>query len=127
MRIVLAVLLVGSTLGVAPAHAQHKPNCVDWDNLPQQDMNQCASEDYEAADSQLNAAWANVHNAHRQSSTWQSILDAQRLWIQFRDAHCDAEAAFYEGGSIQPLIRFSCLAAVTRQRTAQLRELAMQP
>lgn len=90
-------------------------------------MNFCAGEDFQAADDALNAVWSDLRNARRDSNTWQSILDAQRLWIPFRDAHCEAEAAFYQGGSIQPLIRFSCLATTTRQRTAQLRDLLMQP
>jgi uncharacterized protein YecT (DUF1311 family) len=45
---------------------------------------------------------------------------AQRLWIQFRDANCEAEYDLYSGGSAGPIVREACLAATTRQRTAEL-------
>jgi len=52
-----------------------------------------------------------------------ALLEAQRAWITFRDAHCTAVALPNQGGTIHPLIYNSCRAAVTRQRTEQLREL----
>ncbi|MBO6676021.1 MAG: DUF1311 domain-containing protein [Rhizobiales bacterium] len=126
-RLITPLLLVPLFLGAPtrPAKAQADFDC----KAPQTQMamNVCAGEDYQAADEELNAVWSDLRDARRDSSTWQAILDAQRLWIPFRDAHCNAEAALYEGGSIQPLIRFSCLAHTTRQRTAQLRDLLMQP
>lgn len=127
MRTLLAVLLVGNALGVAPAHAQHKPNCTDWGNLPQQDMNQCAGIAYQEADAELNSVWSELRERRGEGHSWDTILEAQRLWIPFRDAHCEAVAAPYEGGSIQPLIRSSCLTDVTEQRTAQLRDFLQEP
>lgn len=108
-----------------PALAQDKLDCTNA--LTQQDMNQCAGQDYETADAELNAVWGELRQARDGLASWQPIVEAQRLWIPFRDAHCEAEAAPYEGGSIQPLIRLSCLAGMTSQRTAQLRDLMDQP
>ncbi len=128
MRILLALAVMTADIALASQTiAQDKTNCTDSANLTQSEMNHCAGEDYQAADDELNAVWSDLRARRGDGDTWQPILDAQRLWIPFRDAHCDAEAAFYEGGSIQPLIRFSCLAGVTEQRTAQLRDLLMQP
>lgn len=127
MRTLLAVLLVGSTLGVAPAHAQYKPNCADWGNLPQQDMNQCAGIAYDEADAELNRVWGELRERRGEGHSWDPILEAQRAWIPFRDAHCESVAAPYEGGSIQPLIRSTCLTDVTEQRTAQLRDFLNEP
>lgn len=119
------LVLIGLAALAQPAQAQQDVDCKDPQT--QMAMNMCAGQDYQAADEELNAVWAELREARQGRPSWQPILDAQRLWIPFRDAHCEAEAAPYEGGSIQPLIRLSCLAVVTQQRTAQLRELLIQP
>lgn len=127
MRTLLAAILFGTALGSTPVLAQYKPNCADWGNLPQQDMNQCAGIAYQEADAELNRVWADLRARRGEGHSWDPILEAQRLWIPFRDAHCEAVAAPYEGGSIQPLIRSSCLTDVTEQRTAQLRDFLNEP
>jgi uncharacterized protein YecT (DUF1311 family) len=48
------------------------------------------------------------------------LREAQRLWIQFRDANCSAEHEPYEGGSAGPMVKVACLEAVTRHRTEEL-------
>ena len=45
---------------------------------------------------------------------------AQEAWIEYRDREAHFVAAEYEGGSIQPLIRSSELAALTRERRARV-------
>lgn len=127
LLLALACVLVASGVSIAPAQAQQKLNCTDWGNLPQQGMNQCARQFYDEADAQLNTVWADLRERRGEGHSWDPILEAQRAWIPFRDAHCEAHAAPYEGGSIQPLIRFGCLTDVTEQRTAQLREFLNEP
>jgi uncharacterized protein YecT (DUF1311 family) len=46
---------------------------------------------------------------------------AQRLWVQFRDANCSAEAELYRGGSAASMVKIACLEAVTRHRTEELK------
>ena len=118
----LAFISLGST---DPTFSQAKLDCTNPQT--QADMNLCAGEDFKAAAAELNAAWAALRDARQDDGSWQAILDAQRLWIPFRDAHCAAVAAPYEGGSIQPLIRASCLAVITEQRHQQLHDLLIQP
>jgi uncharacterized protein YecT (DUF1311 family) len=50
------------------------------------------------------------------------LLKAQRAWLAYRDAACEVQASPYEGGSIQPLIWFSCLSELTAERTRMLLE-----
>lgn len=90
-------------------------------------MNQCAGIAYDEADAELNRVWSELRERRGEGHSWDTILEAQRLWIPFRDAHCESVAAPYEGGSIQPLIRSSCLTDVTEQRTAQLRDFLQEP
>lgn len=122
----LAVMAVGVSSAL-PSLAQDKTNCADSANLTQSEMNHCAGLDYQAADDELNAVWAELRDRRGEGYSWDPILEAQRAWVPFRDAHCESVAAPYEGGSIQPLIRSSCLADVTEQRTAQLRDFLNEP
>ena len=99
----------------------------------QSTMNRCAFLDFEAADAELNAIWPLARKANATFAEYlpdnlkadeKALLEAQRAWITFRDAHCASIALPNIGGTIYPLIYNSCRADVTRQRTEQLRELA---
>jgi len=97
---------------------------VDCDNaMTQTDMNICSYQDYQAADVELNEtyAWAMDRAKGYGQTAADALRAAQRAWIPYRDAACEAEAVLYEGGSIQPLIVSSCLASLTRQRTDEMR------
>ncbi|EPX86330.1 Uncharacterized protein putative in bacteria [Rubellimicrobium thermophilum DSM 16684] len=89
-------------------------------------MNLCAMEAWLAADDALNAAYARAVSAIEAldpdgSRGLEALLrEAQRAWIVFRDAACEAEAALYAGGSIEPLIRATCLERLTVERTRDL-------
>jgi uncharacterized protein YecT (DUF1311 family) len=50
------------------------------------------------------------------------LKTAERAWMQFRDATCNAEKALYEGGSAQPMVYYSCLEAETRYRIKDLKD-----
>lgn len=104
-----------------PAQAARKPACSNL--VTQADMNRCAVEEYKKSDAELNKVYqqtmAKLSDEHQQK-----LKTAQLAWIQFRDAHCDCEAFTYEGGSIQPLIKYTCLDSETKTRTKQLKSLA---
>ena len=127
----LTVALTLACLALAPAKAQDW-DCSKADDLPQQGMNMCAYEDWQRADRALNVAWKQVR-AHmksvdettrefypEQAAAEDSLLKAQRAWIDYRDGHCETEGAQFTGGSIQPLIINSCMASMTRKRTEEL-------
>jgi len=105
----------------------------------QLDMNSCATQDYRVADRELNEQWAitiadmrradSATRPHRdgQPGYYDQLLEAQRMWIPFRDAHCASEGYEARGGSMQPMLVSGCKARLTRERTAQLRNLANSP
>lgn len=110
---------------------------VDCENaMTQMDMNQCAFQDYQAADDELNAQWKRTSSIMRlrdenfesvydtRSGYFDTLLEGQRAWLIYRDAHCRSEGYFARGGSMEPLLVSSCKAHLTRLRTAQLAELA---
>ena len=104
-----------------PVRPAKNPACADL--VTQSGMNRCAIYKYQKADEELNNIYpqtmGKVPSEHQQK-----LKVAQLAWIQFRDAHCDCEAFTYEGGSIQPLIKYSCLETETRSRIKQLKSLA---
>jgi uncharacterized protein YecT (DUF1311 family) len=105
----------------------------------QQEMNWCAAEDYARADAALNRQWKETRAAMKrrdaeaprygvpfdgQPGFFASLLEAQRAWLAWRDAHCRLEGYEARGGSLEPLLVSTCKARLTRARTAQLLELA---
>ncbi len=102
----------------------------------QQEMNICAYRDYILADRELNAQWKLTSAKMKaRDRTWEpewddrpgyfaSLLEAQRAWITFRDAHCRVDGFSARGGSLEPLLVSTCKTALTKARTAQLKALA---
>jgi uncharacterized protein YecT (DUF1311 family) len=45
---------------------------------------------------------------------------AQKLWIMYKNATCDAQSELYSGSSNVPVIRLACLEALTRHRIDEL-------
>ncbi|WP_374398228.1 lysozyme inhibitor LprI family protein [Tabrizicola sp.] len=109
-----------------PAAAQE----IDCANaVTQQDMNQCAYNDWEAADADLNTAYkramtllkswdADLPQAEQGGA--EALKEAQRAWITFRDRACEAEGYAMKGGSAEPLLVYGCMRQLTEDRTAQL-------
>ena len=113
------VLAAGVMLAAASPLAAQQGECDDA--RTQSDMNLCATDRYQAADAEMNRAYAQLRAAI-DAEERSALLDAQRAWLRFRDAHCAFEAAGFRGGSMQPMIEANCLAAVTRDRTKQLKD-----
>ncbi|MFM7714168.1 MAG: lysozyme inhibitor LprI family protein, partial [Microcystis sp.] len=95
-----------------------RPNC----NNPQtqSEMNICASIAYQNADRKLNQVYRQLL-PKLSAARKQKLISAQQAWIKFRDSSCEFERSAFEGGSIAPMIYSNCLAAVTEQRTNDLR------
>ncbi len=111
-------------------------NCDD--PVAQQEMNWCAEKEYDRADMALNAQWKKTAAAMKErDAQWNSSFDtrpgyfdtllaAQRAWLQYRDAHCTSEGYFFRGGSMEPLMVSTCKTRLTEQRTEQLQFLIEQ-
>jgi len=80
------------------------------------DLIECAITKYKKADAALNARWKSMdHSA--------DVLRAQRAWIAYRDAECEAQNSASPDGRLYPLFKYLCLAELTDQRTQQLQLL----
>ena len=126
----LAFVLASAAASSATAQS---PDCSDSGQLTQLAMNFCAGEEFSAADAELNATWKKVFPEIKSRASggddnpqkdWPlRVLEAQRSWIAFRDAHCESVSYAYRGGSIEPLIFQTCRTELTRRRTSQIRAL----
>lgn len=114
-----AVTLSGGLVSGA-LQAQSAAECI----APQQQqlMNACAYREYEQVDAALNAAWKPAKAFADAIGQGKTLLTAQRAWLAYRDAACEAHASPFEGGSLQPLIRATCLSEITAERTRMLLE-----
>jgi len=135
----LAPVLMLQAAPVAPTNPEW--NCDDPQF--QQEMSWCSAQDYAKADAALNAQWmATADKMKADDATFEeyggpehddrpgwfaSLLEAQRAWISFRDAHCRVDGYTARGGSLEPLLVSSCKTALTEARTQQLRALAEAP
>jgi uncharacterized protein YecT (DUF1311 family) len=85
-------------------------------------MGNCAGAEYQKADAELNRVYKQLM-ATLEDREYEALLKtAQQAWLKYRDAHCDFEAFANRGGTIYPVVRRSCLAAMTRARAKELRE-----
>lgn len=90
-------------------------------NSPQTtlEMKVCAGNSYQKADRKLNQVYRQL-KPKLGASQQKRLINAQRAWIQFRDKSCAFEGAFAEGGTLEPVLKTSCLARVTEQRVKDL-------
>ena len=104
-------------------------------------LNQCAHREHVIADRALNAQWRVTAAKMRELDTqfaeydygrsapdyFNTLLEAQRAWLKYRDASCKLEGDMLIGGSMLPMVVSFCLARMTEARTEELKNLADWP
>lgn len=123
-------------LAAGVAAAEPVPDCENA--MAQQHMNRCAYLAYERADAALNEQWKHTAAAMKaRDAEWgdtfderagffDTLLDAQRAWLTYRDRHCASEGYWARGGSLEPLLVSTCKTGLTEERTKQLQYLIEQ-
>lgn len=114
---VLAAALAGAL--VAPAGPAAAAS--DCAKDTQGEINACLSQQAGAADARLDAAFARAVERTAGTQAKAELVASQRQWLHARQAACDAEAADYEGGSMQPAVRSACMAEKTGARIGVLK------
>jgi len=92
------------------------------------DMEQCLTIESDKAEAALNQTYQRLvkrltqpDTEHENYSEYRKkLLDAQRAWIKFRDADCDALYALNSAGSMRNIIYLSCKQQRAEQRTKEL-------
>jgi uncharacterized protein YecT (DUF1311 family) len=110
---------------------------LDCENaFAQQEMNRCAAIEFEQADKELNRQWkitaavmkkrdADYGDAFNDGRPgyFQTLLDSQRAWLQYRDRQCANEGYLFRGGTMEPLMVGTCKTRLTKLRSEELHEL----
>lgn len=117
-------------LGAGAATAQS----VDCDDaVTQGQINACFAVMLEEADDDLNAAYSEARQVMRdidsdlpkgEAGAEMALRNAQRAWINFRDAACLAEGFQMRGGSAEAMLVLSCQVRLTQTRAEELWMLA---
>lgn len=88
----------------------------------QQEMNNQAMNAHKKADADMTRTYKLVMNGLSSPTEKNLLLEAQRAWIKYKEAHCKAIANQYQGGSIYPLVLYSCLEDLTIERKKKLQQ-----
>lgn len=121
------------TVSVFSAGVQAKSPKIDCENATAtSELNWCADQEFEAADKDLNKAYAEALKSIPEmageppydAKAWEAALRAsQRAWIAYRDAECnDHVPMFWTGGSGATAEIVGCKSAMTKARTKEIQE-----
>lgn len=101
--------------------------------VTQADMTACELARQQTADKALNAQYKVTRAALAaldkdldadMRGAEEALVKAQRAWVSFRDAECEAAGFQARGGTMEPMLVAGCIAELTDARTKQLKELA---
>jgi uncharacterized protein YecT (DUF1311 family) len=120
--LVSLVLTYGPTAYSADKGLSKKySSCMNY-SVSTQDMVECIDAEYKTQYARLNNAYKLLQQ-NLSADRKKQLLEAQRLWIKFRDANC----SFYydpDGGSIARLSANDCMMTSTASRATELENFA---
>lgn len=94
------------------------------------EINECAMRKYKARDRDMNEAYkaltaslkpVDASDTTDYAAVETQLMAAQKSWVAFRDADCNALRKFYEQGTIRTVLHVGCLIDRTVQRTKELK------
>jgi uncharacterized protein YecT (DUF1311 family) len=116
-----AVLIILAALSGFAGAQKTKDPCADAQTTVE--MRDCAGREYKQADDELNRVYrklmAKIGNDEGRKT---ALKTAQQAWIKYRDANCEFASYLNRGGTIEPVIRYNCMTAMTVSRMKELRE-----
>jgi uncharacterized protein YecT (DUF1311 family) len=87
----------------------------------QSDLNECAAKTAAGSARRLERLLAEI-NSRVDSTRAAGLREVQARWIKYRDGQCQWHADAFSGGSVQPMQYSYCLAGLTEERIAGLKE-----
>lgn len=115
-----AAILLATSCIAAWSQSMNAPDSPCRDAVVTSDLSSCMAKALKSADVKLNATYSRIETVLTKEEV-KSLAKAERLWVQYRDAHCNAEYSLYDGGTGGPPTRLACLEAETKTREASLR------
>ena len=134
MRYTIIVTIIVFSISFANSQSKVKINCDSAET--QREMNICAEQSFKDADKELNAVYKQLMQALRSSNDdsdsqaalynknlINSVIQAQKKWLEYRDSFANVWKAKYDGGSMMPLVYFGSLTSLTKSQTKELKDL----
>lgn len=119
----LAITLLAAVSPIALAQDDYSASYTQCMNVAQTtlDMNNCNGAAIKHQDTRLNDAYKKA-KAGLEPAQQDQLLDAQRLWIKYRDANCKLYFSL-TGGTIDQLNGAGCVLEMTKARADELNKL----
>lgn len=92
--------------------------------ITQLDLNECYGEQFRNADAHLNKIYAGLLKqlqSEKSEAAIQKLQAAEKVWIRYRDLHCEAARFEFEGGSMSPMVWAQCMAMTTNHRIEEIK------
>ena len=118
--------LAGLLLFSAATFASAQDSCDEAYSTP--DVNLCAAKDLDQAEIALNKTYQSVLDELLTESkdnpdageARKQLINAQRMWVQFREDDCQAIFTLWRSGTVRTLQYLTCMQNHAEQRTKEL-------
>jgi uncharacterized protein YecT (DUF1311 family) len=122
--IYLSAAVLAAAVGSASAAAL---DCSNPKDTPE--TNQCAAIEQRAAEAKLNQTYQRVlksldDGGKESAASKAKLVIAQRAWVKFREADCDAVFEKWAGGTIRTVMYLGCMQNHAEQRIKDLEDYA---
>ena len=104
-----------------PGHDEDKCCCSTLET------NECLGAVEKKVDVDLNDIYQNAWQRSNAATSREGLRKAERAWVAYRDANCDAEVATHAGGSIAPTVLLMCRIKLARERMAEIKRIYLGP
>jgi len=118
----IGVALFGALMPASPSSAQdfNAPSSPCKTDVTTPDLVSCFSRALKASDARLNDTYERIMQV-LVSDDRRWLVQAERAWVQYRDATCIAERKLFDGGTAAFPAELACREAETQARIASLK------
>jgi uncharacterized protein YecT (DUF1311 family) len=120
--LVVAGESVNAKEAAEPTYSDAYQACLAKANSVDFEMAHCAGEERERQDKALNLVYRQL-TAKLDPNRKSILVAAERAWVTFRDAQCEAEASGEAGGTLANVIRQDCLLRQTYDRVLTIKDM----
>lgn len=113
MRTLIFLLAFLAVAGTAAARCEDKQTTLD--------ISQCLIGELKKADAKLSRTYEHALKGLKPADA-ERLRNAQRAWIDYKDAHCKAEFELWDGGTGGQIALPQCKLTLTKRRTTEIRE-----
>ncbi|MBD2749560.1 DUF1311 domain-containing protein [Microvirga sp. BT688] len=108
-------MLTVATILAMPALALAADKCANA--VDQVTMNACADAAFKQSDKKLNELYRQIEARLKDDADTKKLLvQAQQVWVKFRDAECSFQTSASAGGTLTPMLVSMCMDGMTQSR-----------